>query len=94
VDDWYPPLDERAPGQVVLFNGEQPKEMTVLQVGDRVVGTSGGDVRVTLKVLEIPGSLIHFELEALEPDLPAYREYWSDGDTWWIGPEYIHEVWR
>jgi len=30
VDGWYPPLDERAPGQVVLFNGEQPKEMTVL----------------------------------------------------------------
>jgi len=51
VDDWYPPLEERAPGQVVLFNGMPPKEMTVLQVGDRVVGASGG-VKVTLKVLD------------------------------------------
>lgn len=91
--DWYPSLDARTPGQVVLFNGQLPKEMTVLQVGDRIVSASG-EVAVTFKVLEIPGTLIYVELEALDPDLPEYREHWSNGDTWWIAAEFIHGVRR
>jgi len=88
-----PSFDSREPDQVVLLNGAVPAEMTVLQVGDRIVLASEGG-RVVMEVVEIPGTFVRARLEGSAPPSLAERLAIPGIEDWWIDARLIHEVVR